>query len=80
MSSADYNEMFIEARAAVEQLNPGDIFEVKSLFTGTTWNGLQRGDKTGFGMFFSKKYQSGSLPTIEKIERGKDNHTRYRKL
>lgn len=72
--------MIDEAQKAIDQLDPRTAFEVKSLFKGTTWSDLQRGEKISFGVFFSKKYQSGALSSIEKIERGKNNHTRCRKL
>lgn len=80
MRSANFDALFDEAQKAIDQLDPRTAFEVKSLFKGTTWSDLQRGEKISFGVFFSKKYQSGALPSIEKIERGKNNHTRYRRL
>lgn len=80
MRSTNFDAMLDEAQKAIDQLEPRTVFEVKSLFKGTEWSDLQRGEKISFGVFFSKKYQSGALPSIEKIERGKNNHTRYRRL
>lgn len=80
MKSVNYDSMFTEAQREVGQLEPGTVFEVRSLFKGTVWDSLKRGEKSGFGRFFSSKYQSGALPSIKRVERGKDNHTRYRKL
>lgn len=80
MTSINYDAMFTDAQREVDKLEPGTVFEVRSLFKGTVWNSLQRGERSGFGRFFSSKYQSGALPSIERVKRGKDNHRRYRKL
>lgn len=76
----DYSEWTELARAALADMPSGQLFEAKELFPAHKWNALTRGDKIGFGVYFSNEYKSGRIDNLEKIERGRDNHARYRKL
>lgn len=78
--SIDYVAWMDEARKKIATYSSGQEFEARQLFDSTKWSALDRGDKTGFGRYFSNEYESGRVPGITKLERGKDNHTRYRKL
>ena len=49
----DYQQWLAKALGEIEKLEPGAIFEVKSLFFPYEW---------------------------EKLERGKNNHSRYQKI
>lgn len=71
MGSANFDEMFNEAQKAIDQLEPRTVFEVKSLFKGTAWSNLERGEKISFGVFFSKKYQSEALPLSKRLSAAK---------
>lgn len=76
----DYSEWMENARSALVDIPSGQLFESKDLFPAHKWNSLTRGEKIGFGIYFSNEYKGGRIDDIEKIERAKNNHTRYRKL
>lgn len=76
----DYSEWMKHARLAIADIPTGQLFESKDLFPAHRWDTLTRGEKIGFGIYFSNEYKSGHITNLEKIERGKNNHTRYRKL
>ena len=76
----DYQQWLAKALGEIEKLEPGAIFEVKSLFFPYEWDHLERKDKTAFGRYFSNEYKQGNIDGIEKLERGKNNHSRYQKI
>lgn len=73
----DYQVLLAKALLEITRLESGTIFEVKDLFPPHEWKKLTHGNKIGFGQHFSREYKEGRIPGIEKLERGKDNHSRY---
>ena len=55
----------------------GGCFEVKDLFEGHAWKALSRGERVGFGRYFANEVREGRADGITRLERGKDNHSRY---
>ena len=75
-----YEELFNEAIMTIETaVEHKQTFEVKELF-GVRWNTLKKGEKTGFGSYFSRQYSDGRLPMIERVGETKSHHNKYRKL
>lgn len=68
------------AKQAIGKLPAETVFEVKELFKGTTWNALSRGDRISFGRYFANAVKERKVPNVEQLERGKDNHSRYKIL
>lgn len=76
----NYEEWLVRAQTYIElKVTPNQAFECKSLFPACEWDRLSRGDKVGFGKFFSNEVQDGRVPGIVKIDRAKNNHCLYRK-
>lgn len=75
----DNDALFKEALEAIKLLEPGTVFEVKSLFEGYHWEELEVGVRTGFGRHFKSKFQSDAIPTVQYVGRAKNNHALYRK-
>lgn len=76
----DYDSTLSEARKAIDGLSDNTVFEVKDLFEGTKWTKYPKGERIGFGRYFSNKVRNGRIEGIVRLERGKDNHTRYQKI
>ncbi|MFD0702513.1 single-stranded DNA-binding protein [Slackia equolifaciens] len=68
-----------EALSKIDNLPAGKKFEVKDLFEGTKWSSLTRGEKVGFGIYFSNETREGRVASIKRLPRGRDNHSRYEK-
>ena len=66
--------------ALKNEVRVGQVFVAKHLFTESRWNQLTRGEKIQFGTHFSNEYKEGKVPNVKRIERGKNNHTRYEKV
>ena len=77
----DYKKLLDYAKNFIEnEMKPGTIFESKSLFEGVEWESLEKGDRIGFGRYFSNAVKNGRIKNIVRIERAKNNHARYIKL
>lgn len=77
----DYEKLLEHAKDFInKELEPGTIFEVKQLFNGTVWEALEKGDKVGFGRYFSSAIKKGRIKNVIRLERAKNNHARYQKL
>lgn len=76
----DYQQWMSKARSTIERLEPGTVFEVKSLFPPYEWDALEPGGKKAFGRYFSNGFKRNNVSGIEKLERGKNNHSRYQKI
>lgn len=77
----DYKELLDLAKGYIEnELKPGTVFEVKQLFGGVKWEALEKGDRIGFGRYFSNAVNNGVVKNITMIERAKNNHARYKKI
>ena len=76
----DNSKMLEEAKYALEtKVKPGQIFESKELFDGIKWNSLERGKRISFGQYFSEAVSDGRIKGVQKLERGKDNHSNTKK-
>ena len=75
----DYNELLCKAKEYIDTVQSDEVFFVKDLFHGTEWNGLERGEKLGFGRFFKKAVMNGSIQTVEYIGKADNNSAQYRK-
>lgn len=62
------------------EIKPNKPFELKELFIGVGWEQLSKGERISFGRYFSVAVNEGRIPNIIKIEKGKNNHTRYKKI
>lgn len=69
----------IAIRSIQDKIQSGKVFVVKDLFVGAEWENLSKGERIGFGRFFSNEVNEGHVPDVTKIERAKNNHMRYRK-
>lgn len=76
----DYNELLDSARTHIKNLSVGQIFFVKDLFYGTGWNGLERGEKLGFGRYFKKAVTEKTILGVEYIGKADNNSAHYRKI
>ena len=63
-----------------DEVRVGQVFEAKHLFKEHRWNQLSRGEKIQFGTHFSNEFKEGRVPNVRRIERGRNNHTRYEKV
>ena len=76
----DYQEWMARALRRIENdVAEGSVFEVKDLFEGHQWKTLPRGNRVGFGRYFANDVKEGRVPGVVRLERGKDNHSRYTK-
>ena len=75
----DYNELLDNARAHIRSIPVGQVFFVKDLFFGTGWNGLERGEKLGFGRYFKKAVTEKTILGVEYIGKADNNSAQYRK-
>lgn len=74
----DYEQWMDRAKEVIDgQLQIGTKFEVKSLFSGHEWENLSRGERTGFGMYFSNAVKEGSVVGVDRCENGKARHNQY---
>ena len=73
----DYEHWYRNAISALANVKPGTRFELKQLFPRHEWDALSPGDRKAMGRYFSGKVKDGLIPSITKIERAKDNHSRY---
>jgi len=77
----DYQELKEQALSSIYlKIQSGQIFEVRDLFLGADWEHLSRGDRIGFGRFFSNEVDAGKIPSIEKVRKATNNHRQYKKL
>ena len=77
----NYEEWLEKANTIIEsKIQSGKSFEVKQLFPGHEWEKLSRGDRIGFGRYFSMAVKEGRFPSIEKCGEGKTHHNVYIKL
>lgn len=77
----DYEALLSRAKDYIEnEVEPGTIFEAKSLFEGVEWDALAKGDRIGFGRYFANAVRDGAIKDVIRIERAKNNHTRYIKM
>lgn len=74
----DYEQWLQKAKETIDrQISPEEKFEVKELFPGHEWNTLSRGERTGFGSYFSRAVVEGRLKSVIKCENGKNRHNQY---
>lgn len=74
----DYEQWMERAKEVIDgQLQIGTRFEVKSLFSGHEWEALSKGDRTGFGRYFSNAVKEGRLVGVDRCENGKARHNQY---
>lgn len=62
------------------EIEPEKVFELKELFIGFGWEQLSKGERISFGRYFSAVVKAGKIPNIVKVEKGTNNHTRYKKI
>ena len=68
----DYEQWLQKAKETIDrQISPEEKFEVKELFPGHEWNTISRGERTGFGSYFSRAVVEGRLKSVIKCENGK---------
>lgn len=76
----DYGKWMMKAeKAIIEDLKPNERFEVKHLFPGHEWEGLERGEKISFGRYFSAAVNEGRIEMVERCGEGKSHHNVYQK-
>ena len=75
----DYDVLFNKAKLRIEGLHSNEVFTVKSLFLGTEWNKLKRGEKLGFGRYFKYAVTNGIIQNVEYIGKTDNNSAQYRK-
>lgn len=76
--NVDYEQWLQRAKHTLEnEIQPGKKFEVKSLFPGHEWEALSRGERTGFGSYFSTAVDEGRIDYVNKCENGKSRHNQY---
>lgn len=63
-----------------KEVEPGTVFESKSLFGGVEWEALEKGDRIGFGRYFANAVRNGVVQNVVRLERAKNNHARYMKV
>lgn len=73
-------EWLERAKSKIAELDSGITFEVKELYDEVDWKALTKGERIVFGKIFSNEVREGNIPNICAIERGKNNHSKYRKL
>lgn len=73
----DYNSWTAQARAKIDALSSGEIFELKDLFTGMEWGELSPAEKRSFGRFFSSEQSEGRIPNINRYDDGKRGANKY---
>lgn len=77
----DYEVWFKKGVKSIEvNIEHGKIFELKDLFIGVGWEQLSKGNRISFGRYFSSAVNDGKISNVIKIERGKNNHSRYKKV
>lgn len=77
----DYQELKEQALNSIHsKIQTDQIFVLRDLFLGADWEGMSSGDRRSFGRFFSNEVNEGKIPSIEKVKKANNNHTRYRKL
>ncbi len=74
----DYKKWMRKGLETLKRMESDQIFELKDLFTGSEWKQLTRGEKINFGKYFSNAVSEREVSGIIKIEKGKDNHNRYK--
>ncbi|MEE5991755.1 MAG: DUF1413 domain-containing protein [Oscillospiraceae bacterium] len=75
----DTNAWMEKARRKIEELPNGRQFELKALFEIVEWETLTKGDRISFGKYFSNEVKEGNIPNVVKLERAKNNHSKYQK-
>ena len=73
----DYEKWMKKSMKIINSLDPGSVFEVKSLFTGIEWNQLNPGEKKSFGRYFSSKVKDGEVENVAKLGENKSHHNKY---
>lgn len=74
----DYEQWLQRAKHTIEnEIQPEKKFELKSLFPGHEWEALARGERTGFGSYFSTAVDEGRIEHVKKCENGKSRHNQY---
>lgn len=76
----NYDELLNDACSHINSLPNGQIFFVKDLFYGTGWNELEKGEKLGFGRYFKKAVQNGTVSGVQFIGKADNNSAQYRKI
>lgn len=76
----DYGELLNAVRAHINDIPNGQIFFVKDLFYGTSWNELEKGEKLGFGRYFKKAVLNGTVLGVQFIGKADNNSAQYRKI
>jgi hypothetical protein len=61
------------------ELKSGQKFELKSLYKGSDWDSLSRGDRIMLGKFFKNKVMDGHVEDVLYVDRANNNHALYEK-
>lgn len=77
----DYEDWLKRGIQSIDSnISPQIPFELKKLFVGFGWERLSKGDRISFGRYFSSAVKNGKVPNVQKVQRAKNNHTRYIKI
>lgn len=77
----DYETLLGYAKDYIEkEVKSGTVFEAKALFEGVEWETLKKGDRIGFGRYFSNAVSNGIVKNVTRLERAKNNHAKYKKI
>ena len=77
----NYEEWLGRAVQALDtHIQDGRKFEIKHLFPGHEWEALSRGERIGFGIYFSNAVKDGQIDGVVRCEEGKNHHNQYRKV
>lgn len=74
----DFQLWMHKATDSIENsVQPGQKFELKSLFQPCEWEQLSKGERISFGKYFANEVREGKIENIRAIERAKNNHCNY---
>lgn len=77
-SETTLEELFKIAKNQLHNLTSGEVFLVKDLFYGYSWNRISRGDRTKLGILFNS-YVNTVGSGVEVVKKTPQNQWLYKK-
>lgn len=75
------SEVLQEAiRRAEARSNKSEPFDLKNLFIDDEWKNLEAKEKRQVGAMFAKEQKEGRIPSIIRVEDGKNRQNMYKKV
>lgn len=74
------DDLFLQAKATVVELNPDEEFITKDLFRGFEWNRIPKNLRTKLGMLFFYYSSNDGSDIIKPLGKTPQNQQRYKRI